>query len=85
MIRNILLLACLLSAFALSAAERPLKSSITSVTVYLSGAQVTRTAQATLTEGPHTLVIENLPAKLNAQSIQVEGPDGLTLEVASYY
>ncbi|MBW3543995.1 MAG: DUF4140 domain-containing protein [Bacteroidetes bacterium] len=64
---------------SLFAADMPLKSSITSVTVYLAGAQVTRTAQVNLPKGAHTLIIENLPAKLNTQSIQVDGPDGLTL------
>lgn len=80
MIRAILVLVSTLSALSLSASVAPLKSSITSVTVYLSGAQVTRTASISLVKGAHTIVIENLPAKLNAQSIQVDGPDGLILE-----
>lgn len=45
MIRIKLLLACTLLSQSLFAADMPLKSSIASVTVYLAGAQVTRTAQ----------------------------------------
>jgi uncharacterized protein (TIGR02231 family) len=49
------------------------KSDITKVTVFLNGAQVTRTASATLPVGQSNLVFEGLSQYVNASSIQVKG------------
>lgn len=48
------------------------RSKITNVTVFFSGAQVTRSANLKLNKGKHLVKVERLPQELNAQSIQVE-------------
>ncbi len=48
------------------------KSKITNVTVFFSGAQITRNANVKLTKGKHILKFESLPREINPQSIQVE-------------
>ncbi len=51
------------------------KSKITEVTVYFSGAEVTREVSITLTKGKHLLLIDDLSQEINPQSIQVKGTD----------
>jgi len=51
----------------------PVKSEITKVTVFLNGAQVTRTATATIPVGQSYFVFEGLSQYVNASSIQVKG------------
>lgn len=48
------------------------KSKITDVTVFFSGAQITRNSEIKLAKGKHFLLIKNLPQELNPQSIQVK-------------
>ena len=48
------------------------KSKITNVTVFFSGAQITRNANIKLSKGKHLLLIDKLPQEINSQSIQVE-------------
>jgi hypothetical protein len=47
------------------------KSKITDVTVFFSGAQITRSADLKVNAGKHLLRIDNLPQELNPQSIQI--------------
>ena len=64
--------------FALSAsAQVPVNSKIDRVTVFVSGAQITRTASIDLKAGSTELVIPNLSPNINAQSISA----GLSNEV----
>ena len=49
------------------------ESKITEVTVFLQGAQVTRSAKLNLIKGKFLLLFERLPYELNPESIQVEG------------
>ena len=55
----------------------PVESKISEVTVYLSGAQVTRTA--VLPADAQKIIFENLPAKLQAESIQVSAGKGISI------
>ena len=49
-----------------------LTSEIKDVTVFFDGAQITREAKATILKGKHLFVLENLPAEINPQSIQID-------------
>lgn len=53
--------------------QTPVKSEIKSVTVFLSGAQINRTASATIPAGTSYLVFEDLSQYLNTNSVQVKG------------
>lgn len=55
------------------------KSVIKDVTVFLNGAQVTRTGSTSLTTGLNYVVFEDLPQYINAQSIQVKGQGSFTI------
>ncbi len=86
-------LACLALALSLgavvvgpgvvAAGEVPLRSKITSVTVFPSGAEVVRRVPLSLAKGEHTLVLNDFPASLLENSIRVEGRVKGTLEIGS--
>jgi uncharacterized protein (TIGR02231 family) len=57
----------------------PVKSDIREVTVFLSGAQVTRIGNVNLEEGTQTVIFNGLPQNLNEQSIQVKGSGNFTI------
>jgi uncharacterized protein (TIGR02231 family) len=77
-----LLLPCLM-ALALNtnaqSTEKPVTSKLTEVKVFLSGAQLARTANAAVPAGTSTLVFTGLPQQLDPQSIQVTGKGGYTI------
>lgn len=74
---RILVLTCLpcLAALQTIAAdnEKKVPSSVTAVKVFLQGAQVERTAKATVDAGQGTIVFTGLPQDLDARSLQVSG------------
>ena len=76
----ILATSCLTPAIA---ADLKGASHVDAVTVYPSGAEVTRVAEAHLVAGDTTLILEDLPGELDAQSIRVEGVGGQGLEIGS--
>jgi uncharacterized protein (TIGR02231 family) len=76
----ILVTTCLTPAFA---ADLKSLSHVDAVTVYPSGAEVTRVTEARLAAGDTTLILEDLPGELDAQSIRVEGSGGEGLEIGS--
>jgi uncharacterized protein (TIGR02231 family) len=76
----ILVTTCLSPAFA---ADLKAPSHVDAVTVYPSGAEVTRVTEAHLLAGETTLILEDLPGELNTQSIRVEGVGGEGLEIGS--
>jgi uncharacterized protein (TIGR02231 family) len=76
----ILITTCLTPAFA---ADLKAPSHVDAVTVYPSGAEVTRVTEAHLLAGETTLILEDLPGELDAQSIRVEGIGGGGLEIGS--
>jgi uncharacterized protein (TIGR02231 family) len=49
------------------------------VTVFLKGAEVQRTGSMTLKEGAQQVIFENLPQRINPQSIQVSGVGKFTI------
>ena len=57
----------------------PVKSEIREVTVFLAGAQVTRTASVNIEEGTQILVFGGLPQNLKEESIQVKGTGNFTI------
>jgi uncharacterized protein (TIGR02231 family) len=65
------------------AADLKAVSHVVAVTVYPSGAEVTRVTEARLVAGETTLILEDLPGELDAQSIRVEGVGGEGLEIGS--
>lgn len=76
--RSFLLLS-LLFATSLYATEKPIPSKLSEVKVFLSGAQLARTANASVPAGTSTLVFTGLPQQLDPQSIQVTGKGGYTI------
>ena len=66
-----------------TAAEFNVASEIEAVTVYPSGAEITRTATATVTVGDHQLILDNLPGEIDPQSIRVDGSAGEAIEIGS--
>ncbi len=49
-----------------------LNSQIKDVTVFIDGAQITREVNVVVSKGKHLLILENLPAEINSQSIQID-------------
>jgi uncharacterized protein (TIGR02231 family) len=72
---------CFILCNTLSAQERAtaVPSAISGVTVFLKGAEVQRTGTLTLKEGAQQVVFENLPQRINPQSIQVFGAGKFTI------
>lgn len=67
---------------AANAQEVILDSKVSSVTVFLSGAQVTREGQAKLSTGNNEVIISGLTQDIDPNSIQVEGnPDYVIISV----
>jgi uncharacterized protein (TIGR02231 family) len=66
-----------------TAAEVKGASRIDAVTVYPSGAEITRTTRVKLEKGEHTLLFSDLPAEAVAASIRVEGKATAGLEIGS--
>jgi uncharacterized protein (TIGR02231 family) len=58
-------------------------SHVDAVTVYPQGADVVRVGELPVQAGEHTLVLDDLPGTIDAQSIRVEGSGGAGLEIAS--
>lgn len=58
-------------------------SKVDAVTVFPSGAEVTRIAEATIAAGEHALVFEGLPGDLMAETIRVEGSALGKVEIGS--
>ena len=60
--------------FAIFGQQNPIQtdSKITSVTVFLSGAQVTREASVSVPAGSRTIVFENLTQYINKSSLQIK-------------
>ncbi len=59
--------------------RKEVDSKIEEVTIFLSGAQVTRTAAPSVPAGTATLVFGGVPAHISAQSIQVKGEGNFTV------
>ena len=66
-----------------SADDVAANSKVDSVTVFLSGAEVTRTVRLNLTKGEHTVVFSDLPAETVAGSVRVDGKATAKLDIQS--
>ena len=79
--KKITLFACLFLSMVMSNAqtEKSTESKISSVTVFLSKAQVNRSVKTKVEEGKTTLVIGGLSPQLDPQSIQVGGKGRFTI------
>ena len=67
----------------LQAAEIKSRSSITSVTVFPSGAQITREFSVDIPVGSHEVILNDLPAHLQSRSLRVEGAGPEALEIGT--
>lgn len=65
--------------FHLLAAEQNITSKVTAAKVFLSGAQITRSANATVKAGNSTLVFTGLSEQLDPMSIQVNAKGGFNI------
>ena len=80
MLRSISLALLFTSSFLFAAeGEKPVTSKVAGAKVFLSGAQVSRTASSTITAGTSVLVFTGLAEALDPQSIQVTGKGGYTI------
>ncbi|OOQ57206.1 DUF4139 domain-containing protein [Mucilaginibacter pedocola] len=79
--KKLLFIACLLiSAKTLHADDgQKVASKVEKVTVFLSGAQVTRTATASIVPGTSTIVFDNLSPNLDPASMQVRATGDFTI------
>jgi hypothetical protein len=67
------------NAFCESIDTIPSKSEIIDVTVFFSGAQITRNIDLNLSKGKHLVLLNELPREISPQSIQVDGIDNCTI------
>ncbi len=70
-------------SFAAFAADVPATSAVDAVTVFLSGAEVTRIAKVHLDKGEQTIVIADVPASAVPGSVRVEGRGTGNLDIGS--
>lgn len=73
---SLLVLSC--SLFA-AEGEKPITSRITEARVFLSGAQISRAASASVTSGTSVLVFTGLAEGIDPQSVQVTGKGGYSI------
>ena len=66
-------------SLTLAAKEQPVTSNVSAAKVFLSGAQVSRTASASITTGSTTLIFTGLSQNVDPQSIQVNGKGGFSI------
>ncbi len=73
------------AAFSASVAadEIPASSKVDAVTVFLSGAEVTRAVRLSLDKGEHTIIFNDLPAEAVPGSIRVDGKATAQLDIQS--
>lgn len=74
-----LVVALLIAGSMAFAVESPIATKLTEATVFLNGAQLTRTASFGYVAGQQTFIISDLPQNINASSIQVTGKGDYTL------
>jgi len=65
------------------AADIAAQSKVDAVTVFPSGAEVTRAAEARIEAGEHTLIFDQLPGDLMPETIRVEGLSDAKVEIGS--
>ncbi|MDJ1493365.1 mucoidy inhibitor MuiA family protein [Cytophagaceae bacterium DM2B3-1] len=83
---TLFLLSVIVSITHLKGANDPksVSSKIEEVTVFLEGAQITRSASVTLSNGVTNLIFKEIPVNINVQSIQVRGEGNFTVLSVSH-
>ncbi|MEM1336213.1 MAG: mucoidy inhibitor MuiA family protein [Bacteroidota bacterium] len=81
--KNTILLVLLIATSVFPNAQN-VPSKIKKVTVYLSGAEITRTAQCSLKEGSNIVIFTGLSHKIDESSIQVSGLNVVSILSLSY-
>jgi hypothetical protein len=82
MTKKLLFIACLIISLARAANAddtQKIVSKVQKVTLFLNGAQVTRTSAVNITPGTSTLVFEDISPNIDVQSIQVRGAGDFTI------
>ncbi|AMR33894.1 hypothetical protein A0256_21835 [Mucilaginibacter sp. PAMC 26640] len=81
MMKKLLFIACLFFCFHLANADEGVKipSKVEKVTVFLNGAQVTRTSLVNIASGTTTLIFDNISPNLDAASMQVRAGGDFTI------
>lgn len=82
-LRLALILLATTAATPVLAAELEARSTVDAVTVFPSGAEVTRVAPLAVSAGEHTLIFEGLPGDLDPATIRVEGDGAGAIEIGS--
>ncbi len=80
----VLTLLAWINVTALAQKKMEVKSEITSVTVYLTGAEINRQAAANISTGTTDVIFTNLPANLNQQTINVSADSKLIIQSIQY-
>jgi uncharacterized protein (TIGR02231 family) len=75
----LILFACIISFNVFSQDEKIVESKITSVTVFLNRAQITREAKTRIEAGKSILRLKGLTSQLDQQSVQVAGKGNFTI------
>jgi TonB-dependent SusC/RagA subfamily outer membrane receptor len=81
--KNLFLL-LLVSPFLIFGNDKKTPSKITEVTVYLSGARITRTAVCNLPSGASEITLTGLSTKIDESSIQISGLQAVSILSMSY-
>lgn len=86
MIQKIILGVALIAISVSTQAQKKVeaKSDVKSATVYLSGAELNRTASVTLAAGNSDVVFTNLPTNLNQQTINISSDDKLIIQSVQF-
>ncbi|WNH12131.1 mucoidy inhibitor MuiA family protein [Thalassobellus suaedae] len=71
--KNLLFLFLFVTTFSFSTNQKPTATSINEVTVYVNGAQITRTAKISLPIGTTTFKFDKLSPNIQESSIQISG------------
>lgn len=72
-----------LGSGAAVAADVPATSTIDTVTVFPSGAEITRLAKVKLTQGENRVILPDLPAQAIGNSVRIEGKSAAKVEIGS--
>ncbi|MCI5055428.1 MAG: mucoidy inhibitor MuiA family protein, partial [Flavobacteriales bacterium] len=79
--RSIIIIFCFCSLQVMALDTLSVKSKIEGVTVFLSGAQIERTAKVNVSKGKNVIVLEELSPEISSNSIQIKPGQGTLLGV----
>jgi uncharacterized protein (TIGR02231 family) len=82
--KSTLSIAAFLALATMAAAQTPVKTDITAVTVYLNGAVETRSGAVSLKKGENQIVLASLSQFITPGSVQVKGSPNFTISSVKY-